>query len=76
MNNRLILCKACAWAGCDIGVQLMSIVFCVHYVFFVNLNLQILHKHCPYLMGPIECLRDDIYPEDDIKVNQRSAPLT
>uniref|UniRef100_A0A8D3E9V0 Nck-associated protein 1-like n=1 Tax=Scophthalmus maximus TaxID=52904 RepID=A0A8D3E9V0_SCOMX len=28
----------------------------------------ILHKHCPYLMGPIKCLRDFISPEDDIKV--------
>ncbi|XP_035518339.1 nck-associated protein 1-like [Morone saxatilis] len=28
----------------------------------------ILLKHCPYLMGPIECLRDFISPEDDIKV--------
>uniref|UniRef100_A0A3Q1CLI1 NCK associated protein 1 like n=1 Tax=Amphiprion ocellaris TaxID=80972 RepID=A0A3Q1CLI1_AMPOC len=29
----------------------------------------ILQKHCPYLMGPIECLRDLISPETDIKVN-------
>uniref|UniRef100_A0AAQ5WYH7 NCK associated protein 1 like n=1 Tax=Amphiprion ocellaris TaxID=80972 RepID=A0AAQ5WYH7_AMPOC len=28
----------------------------------------ILQKHCPYLMGPIECLRDLISPETDIKV--------
>ncbi|KAM7422883.1 hypothetical protein PAMA_010764 [Pampus argenteus] len=28
----------------------------------------ILHKHCPYLMGPIECLRDCISPETDITV--------
>ncbi|XP_029682834.1 nck-associated protein 1-like [Takifugu rubripes] len=28
----------------------------------------ILLKHCPYLMGPIECLKDGIHPEDDIKV--------
>uniref|UniRef100_A0A672YJR6 NCK associated protein 1 like n=1 Tax=Sphaeramia orbicularis TaxID=375764 RepID=A0A672YJR6_9TELE len=28
----------------------------------------ILHKHCPYLMGPIECLRDFLTPEADIKV--------
>uniref|UniRef100_UPI003AAFF040 nck-associated protein 1-like isoform X1 n=1 Tax=Centroberyx gerrardi TaxID=166262 RepID=UPI003AAFF040 len=28
----------------------------------------ILHSHCPYLMGPIECLRDFIPPETDIKV--------
>ncbi|XP_070700831.1 nck-associated protein 1-like [Pempheris klunzingeri] len=28
----------------------------------------ILNKHCPYLMGPIECLRDFISPEADIKV--------
>ncbi|XP_034022052.1 nck-associated protein 1-like [Thalassophryne amazonica] len=27
----------------------------------------ILHKHCPYLMGPIECMRDSIYPESDMK---------
>ncbi|XP_047438641.1 nck-associated protein 1-like [Mugil cephalus] len=27
-----------------------------------------LHKHCPYLMGPIECLRDFISPEVDIQV--------
>lgn len=27
-----------------------------------------LEKHCPYLMGPIECLRDRISPEADIKV--------
>uniref|UniRef100_A0A671YR64 NCK associated protein 1 like n=1 Tax=Sparus aurata TaxID=8175 RepID=A0A671YR64_SPAAU len=30
---------------------------------------QVLLKHCPYLMGPLECLRDFIAPEDDIKVN-------
>ncbi|XP_040890168.1 nck-associated protein 1-like [Toxotes jaculatrix] len=28
----------------------------------------ILHKHCPYLIGPIECLRDFLSPEADIKV--------
>ncbi|CAG07078.1 unnamed protein product, partial [Tetraodon nigroviridis] len=28
----------------------------------------ILHQHCPYLMGPIKCLRDDIHSEEDIKV--------
>ncbi|XP_019126276.2 nck-associated protein 1-like isoform X1 [Larimichthys crocea] len=28
----------------------------------------ILRKHCPYLMGPIECLRNFISPEDEIKV--------
>uniref|UniRef100_UPI0037E846CE nck-associated protein 1-like n=1 Tax=Semicossyphus pulcher TaxID=241346 RepID=UPI0037E846CE len=28
----------------------------------------ILHKHCPYMMAPIECLRDFISPEVDIKV--------
>ncbi|KAM9859039.1 nck-associated protein 1-like [Aulostomus maculatus] len=28
----------------------------------------ILHKHCSYLMGPIESLRDSVYPETDIKV--------
>uniref|UniRef100_A0A3B3RAK6 NCK associated protein 1 like n=1 Tax=Paramormyrops kingsleyae TaxID=1676925 RepID=A0A3B3RAK6_9TELE len=28
----------------------------------------VLHKHCPYLMGPIECLRDLISPDTDIKV--------
>ncbi|XP_062271347.1 nck-associated protein 1-like [Scomber scombrus] len=28
----------------------------------------ILHKHCPYLMGPIEGLRDIITPESDMKV--------
>nr|XP_046239235.1 nck-associated protein 1-like [Scatophagus argus] len=28
----------------------------------------ILLKHCPYLMGPLECLRDCVCPEDDIKV--------
>lgn len=27
----------------------------------------ILLKHCPYMMGPIECLRNVIYPDDDIK---------
>uniref|UniRef100_A0A8C4GQB0 Nck-associated protein 1-like n=1 Tax=Dicentrarchus labrax TaxID=13489 RepID=A0A8C4GQB0_DICLA len=31
-------------------------------------DVMILLKHCPYLMGPIECLRDFISPEDDIKV--------
>lgn len=28
----------------------------------------ILRKHCPFLMAPIECLRDFISPETDIKV--------
>ncbi|MEQ2307128.1 Nck-associated protein 1-like, partial [Ameca splendens] len=28
----------------------------------------ILRKHCPFLMAPIECLRDYISPETDIKV--------
>ncbi|KAK5608775.1 Nck-associated protein 1-like [Crenichthys baileyi] len=28
----------------------------------------ILRKHCPYLMAPIECLRDFISPDTDIKV--------
>lgn len=32
------------------------------------LIIQILHKHCPYLIGPIECLQDFISPETDIKV--------
>ncbi|XP_049894986.1 nck-associated protein 1-like [Epinephelus moara] len=29
---------------------------------------EVLKKHCPYMMGPIECLRDFISPETDIKV--------
>ncbi|KAK1900779.1 Nck-associated protein 1-like [Dissostichus eleginoides] len=29
---------------------------------------EVLNKHCPYLIGPIECLRDFISPETDIKV--------
>ncbi|KAJ8378284.1 hypothetical protein AAFF_G00244190 [Aldrovandia affinis] len=28
----------------------------------------IMDKHCPYLVGPIECLRDFVSPETDIKV--------
>ncbi|KAG9340612.1 hypothetical protein JZ751_021168 [Albula glossodonta] len=28
----------------------------------------VMHRHCPYLMGPIECLRDLVSPETDIKV--------
>ncbi|KAJ8358953.1 hypothetical protein SKAU_G00154780 [Synaphobranchus kaupii] len=28
----------------------------------------VMHKHCPYLMGPIECLRDLVSPETDLKV--------
>ncbi|KAJ8259356.1 hypothetical protein COCON_G00183680 [Conger conger] len=28
----------------------------------------IMHKHCPYLLGPIESLRDLVSPETDIKV--------
>ncbi|XP_075997106.1 nck-associated protein 1-like [Genypterus blacodes] len=28
----------------------------------------VLHEHCPYIMGPVECLRNSIYPETDIKV--------
>ncbi|XP_058869353.1 nck-associated protein 1-like [Acipenser ruthenus] len=28
----------------------------------------VLHKHCPYLAGPIECLRDFVTPDTDIKV--------
>ncbi|XP_068598431.1 nck-associated protein 1-like [Brachionichthys hirsutus] len=28
----------------------------------------VLWKHCPYLMGPFECLRHIISPDDDIKV--------
>lgn len=56
-------------------MKLVFIVLVDYRVFSVCLNLQILMKHCPYLMGPIECLRDGIYPEDDIKVNLRSAPL-
>ncbi|XP_031157613.1 nck-associated protein 1-like [Sander lucioperca] len=28
----------------------------------------VLKKHCPYLIGPMECLRDFISPETDIKV--------
>ncbi|KAM3878062.1 LOW QUALITY PROTEIN: nck-associated protein 1-like [Diretmus argenteus] len=35
----------------------------------------ILHKHCPYLMGPIECLRDFISPETDIKVTMNVFEL-
>ena len=31
-------------------------------------SLQIMHKHCPYLLGPIESLRDLVSPETDIKV--------
>uniref|UniRef100_A0A8C5G2L1 NCK associated protein 1 like n=1 Tax=Gouania willdenowi TaxID=441366 RepID=A0A8C5G2L1_GOUWI len=27
----------------------------------------VLRKHCPYLMGPIECLRDFVFPEADIQ---------
>ncbi|KAG7244800.1 hypothetical protein INR49_029819 [Caranx melampygus] len=33
-----------------------------------NSQHTILHKHCPYLMGPIKCLRDFVNPEADIKV--------
>lgn len=29
---------------------------------------QIMQKHCPYLMGPIESLRDLVSPDTDIKV--------
>lgn len=31
--------------------------------------IQTLQKHCPFLMGPIESLRDFISPEADIQVN-------
>ncbi|XP_043979004.1 nck-associated protein 1-like [Gambusia affinis] len=34
----------------------------------MNCLKDILRKHCPYLMAPIECLRDFISPETDIKV--------
>ncbi|XP_030633135.1 nck-associated protein 1-like [Chanos chanos] len=27
----------------------------------------IMHRHCPFLMGPIECLRDFVTPDTDIK---------
>ncbi|XP_054641138.1 nck-associated protein 1-like isoform X2 [Dunckerocampus dactyliophorus] len=29
---------------------------------------EVLQKHCPYLMGPIECLKDCVSPDTDIKV--------
>ncbi|XP_069037603.1 nck-associated protein 1-like [Lepisosteus oculatus] len=29
---------------------------------------EVMHKHCPFLMGPIECLRDFVSPDTDIKV--------
>uniref|UniRef100_A0A665TVK7 NCK associated protein 1 like n=1 Tax=Echeneis naucrates TaxID=173247 RepID=A0A665TVK7_ECHNA len=35
----------------------------------------ILHKHCPYLMGPIKCLNNIISPETDIKVTLRAFEL-
>ncbi|XP_038149173.1 nck-associated protein 1-like [Cyprinodon tularosa] len=34
----------------------------------MNCLKDILRKHCPFLMAPIECLRDFISPETDIKV--------
>ena len=33
------------------------------------LCVQVLHKHCPYLMGPIGSLRDFVSPETDTKVS-------
>ncbi|XP_060766353.1 nck-associated protein 1-like isoform X2 [Neoarius graeffei] len=29
---------------------------------------EVMHKHCPFLMGPIECVKDLINPDTDIKV--------
>ncbi|XP_077386891.1 nck-associated protein 1-like isoform X2 [Festucalex cinctus] len=29
---------------------------------------EVMQKHCPFLMGPIECLKDCVSPETDIKV--------
>ncbi|XP_051932866.1 nck-associated protein 1-like isoform X2 [Hippocampus zosterae] len=29
---------------------------------------EVLEKHCPFLMGPIECLKDCVSPDTDIKV--------
>ncbi|KAB5517011.1 hypothetical protein PHYPO_G00184610 [Pangasianodon hypophthalmus] len=29
---------------------------------------EVMHKHCPFLMGPIKCVRDLINPDTDIKV--------
>uniref|UniRef100_A0A672YG36 NCK associated protein 1 like n=1 Tax=Sphaeramia orbicularis TaxID=375764 RepID=A0A672YG36_9TELE len=35
---------------------------------FRSMAMDSLKDHCPYLMGPIECLRDFLTPEADIKV--------
>ena len=30
--------------------------------------LQVFSAHCPFLMGPIECLKEFVTPDTDIKV--------
>lgn len=33
-----------------------------------TLSLQVFSHHCPFLMGPIECLTDVVTPDTDIQV--------
>lgn len=35
---------------------------------FVLSFLQVFSSHCPFLMGPIECLKEFVTPDTDIKV--------
>lgn len=39
-------------------------------------TIQVLEKHCPFLMGPIECLKDCVSPDTDIKVPVRVRLIT
>ncbi|XP_039602736.1 nck-associated protein 1-like isoform X1 [Polypterus senegalus] len=36
----------------------------------------VMHRHCPFIMGPIECLQDLITPDTDIKVTLSVFELT
>lgn len=37
------------------------------------LFLQVFSSHCPFLMGPIECLKEFVTPDTDIKVGVQLA---
>ncbi|XP_057703129.1 nck-associated protein 1-like isoform X2 [Corythoichthys intestinalis] len=49
------------------GVKFLSENLMWHITSQVS-ELKVLQRHCPFLMGPIECLKDCVSPDTDIKV--------
>uniref|UniRef100_A0AAY4CFT6 Nck-associated protein 1-like n=1 Tax=Denticeps clupeoides TaxID=299321 RepID=A0AAY4CFT6_9TELE len=49
--------------GCENVLKRMTIIGVI-----LSFRAMIMQRHCPFLMGPIECLRDFLPPDSDVKM--------